>query len=375
MSVHQAKGLEFPVVVIGDATYDPPGRSGVLFDPALGVLLAQKDDAKQLPAIYRLGKFTADDQEAAESDRLLYVAATRAREKLILSGCITVKSDGTPGKPGGWLGRLSGADVLGLAGVPVAVAETDPEPRRLDLAVGGTPIGCAIYGTGWAGAARVPVIVAQPETTAPLPPPLLALVAAEPVATDGRTAEQERDPGQRVWRVVPAATRPSAPAWVVGKLVHEALAAWRFPGSDGFFERWAEAHARSYGLTDARQLADAVHENAKLLRRFEEHPLHAEMAGAERRWHEVPYSLVTAAGRVESGIIDALYRRGGIWTIVEFKTDHVRDAAALARLLAEEDYLAQTERYRAALRYLQGERPQLVLCLLDVTGSVHVWQP
>ena len=78
MSVHAAKGLEFPVVVIGDATYNPPGRSGVLFDPALGVLLAQKDDDKQLPAIYRLGKLTADDQEAAESDRLLYVAATRA---------------------------------------------------------------------------------------------------------------------------------------------------------------------------------------------------------------------------------------------------------------------------------------------------------
>ena len=275
------------------------------------MLLAQKDDAKQLPAIYRLGKFTADDQEAAESDRLLYVAATRAREKLILSGCITVKSDGTPGRLGGWLGRLSGEDVLGLAGVQVAVAETDPEPRRLDLAVGGTPVACAIYGVGWAWAARRSPAPAQPETTVPLPPPLLAPVAAEPVATDGRAAEQERDPGQRVWRVVPAAVRPRAPAWVVGKLVHEALAAWRFPDADGFFERWAEAHARSYGLTDARQLADAVRESAKLLLRFEEHPLHAEMAGAERRLHEVPYSLVAADGRVESGIIDALYLRDG----------------------------------------------------------------
>ena len=174
MSVHAAKGLEFPVVVIGDATYDPPGRSGVLFDPTLGVLLAQKDDAKQLPAIYRLGKLTADDQEAAESDRLLYVAATRAREKLILSGCITVKSDGTPGRLGGWLGRLSGEDVLGLAGVQVAVDETDPEPRHLDLTVGGTPVACAIYGAGWAWAARRSPAPAQPETTVPLPPPLLA---------------------------------------------------------------------------------------------------------------------------------------------------------------------------------------------------------
>lgn len=198
MSVHAAKGLEFPVVVIGDATYAPPERSGVLFDPALGVLLARKDDDKQLPAIYRLGRLTADDQEAAESDRLLYVAATRAREKLIVSGCITVKNDGTPGKLGGWLGRISGEDATGLAGVQVAIEDSDPEPRQLDLKVGASPVACAIYGPGRIWAARQVAAPAQTEVAVPLPPPLLVPVAAEPLGTDGRAAEQERDPGQRV---------------------------------------------------------------------------------------------------------------------------------------------------------------------------------
>jgi len=110
----------------------------------------------------------------------------------------------------------------------------------------------------------------------------------------------------------------------------------------------------------------------KLLLRFEEHPLHAEIARAERRLHEVPYSLIAAAGCVESGIIDALYLRDGVWTIVEFKTDHVRDQAALDRLLAEEDYLAQAERYAAAVEQLLGSRPQVALCLLDYAGGVHV---
>ncbi|MCX6032086.1 MAG: UvrD-helicase domain-containing protein [Chloroflexi bacterium] len=370
MSVHAAKGLEFPVVVLGDGTYNSPARNGLLLNPALGILLPQKDDAKTLSAIYRLGKLTADDQEAAESHRLLYVAATRAREKLILSGCITAKADGTPGALGGWLGRLSGEDALGLAGVPVAVDEVDPEPRRLDLTIGDTPVACTIYGAGWAWAARRSAATAQPEIAVSLPPPLLGPVAAEPVETDGRAAEQERDPGQRVWRVVPAVTRPRAPAWVVGKLVHEALAAWRFPDAAGFFAHWAEAHARSYGLTDARQLADAVRESGKLLRRFEEHPLHAEMAGAERRLHEVPYSLVAADGRVESGIIDALYLRADGWTIVEFKTDHVRDTAALDLLLAEEDYLAQAARYAAAVEKLLSQGPHVRLCLLDMAGAV-----
>ena len=128
------------------------------------------------------------------------------------------------------------------------------------------------------------------------------------------------------------------------------------------------------------QLADAVHESAKLLLRFQEHPLRAEMAGAERRLHEVPYSLVATAGgsagrdqhRIESGIIDALYLRDGAWTIVEFKTDHIRDQAALERLLAEEDYLAQAGRYAAAVEWLMGSRPEVILCLLDYAGGIHV---
>ncbi len=372
MSVHAAKGLEFPVVVIGDATYAPPGRSGVLFDPILGVLLARKDDDKQLPAVYRLGRLTADDQEAAESDRLLYVAATRAREKLIISGCITAKKDGTPGSLGGWLGRLGAEDATGLADVQVAIEEGDPEPRQLDLTAGASPVACAIYGPGRIWEARQVAAPAQAEVAVSLPPPLLVPVAAEPVGTDGRAAEGERDPGQRVWRVVPATARPRAPAWVVGKLVHAALAAWRFPDGDSEFRRWAEAHGRSYGLTDAHQLADAVTRSRALLLRFQVHPLQAQMAGAVQRLHEVPYSLVTADGRVENGIIDALYLRAGVWTIVEFKTDHVRDAAALERLLAEEDYLAQAERYAAAVERLLGSRPKVVLCLLDLAGGIHV---
>ena len=72
-----------------------------------------------------------------------------------------------------------------------------------------------------------------------------------------------------------------------------------------------------------------------------------EHTAADRRLHEVPYSHVLD-GRVESGIIDALYLKDGVWTIVEFKTDQVRNEAELERLLAAEDYLAQAQRYTAA---------------------------
>ena len=44
MSVHAAKGLEFPMLIIGDATGSGGGRESLLVDPDLGVLLPIKDE-------------------------------------------------------------------------------------------------------------------------------------------------------------------------------------------------------------------------------------------------------------------------------------------------------------------------------------------
>jgi ATP-dependent helicase/nuclease subunit A len=376
MSVHAAKGLEFPVVVLGDITYTPPSRHGILFDPGLGVLLPQRDDEKALPAIYRLGRQVEDDQEAAESDRLLYVAATRAREKLIISGCITANKDSVIGTLGGWLKRLSETGGLQLAGRDVAVADSAAEPLLFDLSVGDSEAACAIYGPGWTSESTGPGVQAlPPESSVQLPPPLLAPAAVETVLADDRSAAQERDPDQRVWRVVPAQRHLHVPSWVVGKLVHEALAAWRFPDEEEHFDLWAEAQARSYGLTDARQLADAGRQARKLLLRFREHSLYAEMEGAERRLHEVPYSRINEEGLVESGIIDALYLHGRGWMIAEFKTDRIPDRAGLDRLLKEEYYLPQARRYQAAVEQLVRQRPQLVFCFLDCGDAIHLHRP
>ena len=341
-------------------------------DPDLGVLLRVKDEEKELPAVYRLGKERSDDQEDAEADRLLYVAATRAREKLILSGIIGLRKDGSPSKLGGWLGKLSAPEGLTLDSACIDHDEEGSGAHRLDLRVGETPVSCTIYEPGytWEHPPReTPSEAQQPQR---LPPPLLEPVATGQEQVDQRTKDQDRRPPRRVWRVVPAVRRPTAPAWVVGSLVHEALAAWRFP-EDGF-EDWVQARARQHGIADPGQLKDAARHTRQLLSRFQAHALFEEMDGAKLRQHEVPYSR-TVDGRVENGIIDALFLRDGSWTIVEFKTDEVKDRAALERLLAEEDYLAQAERYVAAVEDLLGQRARSVLCLLNYAGGVHLLDP
>ncbi len=89
MTVHQAKGLEFPVVVLPDLGREAPRdfRSPVVVDPRYGVLATATFGAgrHRLPHAL-IEEWRRDDRERGEAERarLLYVACTRARELLVL---------------------------------------------------------------------------------------------------------------------------------------------------------------------------------------------------------------------------------------------------------------------------------------------------
>ena len=145
MTVHKAKGLEFPLVVIADAGRRGGGRPGtLLLDEQLGPVLKQKSDGDGHSLIYRLALQRDQEQDEAEARRLLYVAATRARQKLLVSGHVRLSTaKKTPGKllPGGWLKQLG--DVVGLG--QQCVDPALPEPCGLELAkLDGRPVGCTV---------------------------------------------------------------------------------------------------------------------------------------------------------------------------------------------------------------------------------------
>jgi hypothetical protein len=162
-----------------------------------------------------------------------------------------------------------------------------------------------------------------------------------------------------------------APRWVIGKLVHAAIAEWRFPDAPGF-DGWCRAQARSYGLLDDARSNDAVQRTRRLLENFRRHPLFAEIDAATARFHELPYA--TPDG--EQGRIDLLFRTGdgpdAVWTLVDFKSDRLASEQARASLLADGVYKAQIERYAAAVEALLGVRPRCLLCLLDDRGACSV---
>jgi ATP-dependent helicase/nuclease subunit A len=97
MSIHQSKGLEFPVVAIADLaknfnTQDLRGE--IIFDEEFGLCPKVKppQTGRRYPSLpHWLAQRHQRREQAGEELRLLYVAMTRARDTLILTGSITEK--------------------------------------------------------------------------------------------------------------------------------------------------------------------------------------------------------------------------------------------------------------------------------------------
>ncbi len=164
MSVHQAKGLEFPVVVLPDLNRGAGPRTGPLgFDRELGLVLKPRParvDLDDAPGAgeslgWRTHQEIEEREEREEALRLFYVAATRARDELVLSAGFATpldqvarsvaklspatnllweRFDGATGRlavalPDGW--PVPEVDVVDPAAIPAA--RERPEVRRPNL--------------------------------------------------------------------------------------------------------------------------------------------------------------------------------------------------------------------------------------------------
>jgi ATP-dependent exoDNAse (exonuclease V) beta subunit len=91
MTVHAAKGLEFPVVCLADLGRQPNTTTPDLLveGDRIGLRLLRLDGEGPTAALeYEELCGERRQRDAAEEDRILYVAMTRARERLLLSGAV-----------------------------------------------------------------------------------------------------------------------------------------------------------------------------------------------------------------------------------------------------------------------------------------------
>lgn len=97
LSIHQSKGLEFPVVVVADLSKpfnESDFRSPIMLDEVLGLcpLVKPPHSGQKYPSFaHWFARRRQRAEMVGEEMRLLYVAMTRARDYLILSGAATGK--------------------------------------------------------------------------------------------------------------------------------------------------------------------------------------------------------------------------------------------------------------------------------------------
>ncbi|HWJ51438.1 MAG TPA: ATP-dependent helicase, partial [Solirubrobacteraceae bacterium] len=140
MTIHAAKGLEFAVVCVADlGRAQNTGVGDLLVDgERVGLRLARLDGSKPTPAMdYERLCEARRAAEAQEEDRIVYVAMTRARERLILSGAVDF--DRWPewrqgGSTISWLGPALSPELPALAQAG--------ETPSFDLAVGAARVRC-----------------------------------------------------------------------------------------------------------------------------------------------------------------------------------------------------------------------------------------
>ncbi len=359
LTVHKAKGLEFPVVVLADAGYQPRhAAEAVLLTPRFGLALAPRR-LEIKPILYRLAQAAELAHERAEDARLLYVAATRAQEVLLVSGHLTRQS-GT-----GWLNTLAKAAGFDLE----ALAQEPGEVSRVRL-VGGESASAVVYVTR--GEAFASIEAARSTSSAASESDAIApLYGSVRDTTTTREPERKRQERRelRAHRITRRLIRPDG-AWV-GQLVHEALRRWRFPGDAGY-DLLMSAAARASGLIDTEQAEPHLQRAAELLARFRQDSAWVDLNAAQRDGrlrHEIPYVHPSAG----VGVMDLLYQDvAGEWQIVDFKTDAIVSHEEAEQLIRDH-YGEQLRRYLRAALALLGTRAKARLCWFDLAGRVH-WQ-
>ncbi|MGD8497051.1 MAG: 3'-5' exonuclease, partial [Gemmatimonadales bacterium] len=403
-TIHTAKGLEWPIVFLvgaADPEWDRLG-DGYLTDPELGpVLMPSKSDRG--PRARRIAA-RALAAEHAEEARLLYVALTRARDRLVVSAPDVEKGYMTfmapmlreatlphlvpeePARPPRRAARARAEDPITRTGSQIEVFPDDG--GQLDIFRHATPAGegerngdelplrPVVHRSPdpeQAVIQRIPVALdwAEGLVSADLPELARDIEAARERALTSATERQLRETDPRAWRL---------------RYVHGVEEAWRFaPRAGG--EDEIPATLRGTLIHGVLERIEAVEELSRLLgetiadvdappgveemlepgapyRRALEAEIERVVRGERWRWYvegphyrELPF-LVLAGGRPwVTGALD-LYRPGSEPWIIDFKTHRISPDEA-PRTAA--DYEIQARVYRDAVSALSGRTPRVLL--------------
>lgn len=418
MSIHQSKGLEFPIVVIADMDRQGNDRAPLArFDGELGPLVRLPD--KFGKARDNLGLWLYQLRERAESlaetQRLLYVATTRAADWLILSANLTqagkvshpwlkllaqrfdlrTGQPRTAPTPEGLSVLAKYADCLPKIAVHHSIPDLPHEkaphaPRRVPL-----------------GKLREAVLAAEP---AP-PPAMLAEIPVERAARIRFSVSdlEQADAALRGTESAPVEVnvgelddlqRPlamnSGDSILLGTLVHTVLEQADFGATTDLWQSQLERMSVAAGLEPGGRIHTLA---ADCLAAFFDSAACRELNMAAQVHREIEFLLAwplefalpasgatgafqpagsgesgrqhTASPRLISGTLDCLAQTAeGGWIVIDYKTSRISSTKTDAEFLAEYDM--QLAIYALAVRAWMGQWPNRVELALLRDGARRV---
>lgn len=411
MTIHRAKGLEFPVVAVADL-----GRQGNAIKPALltgrdgrvGLRLATLGAGARTDALaYR----ELADELAAVADeeerRLLYVAMTRAEDRLILSGGTDVAKL-PPARPGGpplnWiLPALIDAPATVLAAAEARSAEGIETTRQWNRRPARVRVTVAAAEDRMSATLGVAAAAASIEAPAKAGPPsddgpgLAVPEASPPAAPAVEWAAASTPPTRLSYTALQAYTRcpyryylqtrlglpdvPAPPIAVGDQLVldveepeldarirgiaaHRLLEELEFaspavPGAERIIEVLA-----GEGVATPRP-AD-VEDIAALVTGFGASPLCRRLAGARDLRREAGFAFAPRPGSepLMSGVLDVhATEPGGRVLVVDYKTDRLGSRSPAD--VVEADYAIQRAVYALAALSSGAAEAEVSYCFLE----------
>ena len=337
MTIHGAKGLEFPVVFVPEC--DANRRNSYDYvqwrrEEGISATLSadvDQDNRRRRPGFYSYLVERDKVEEAAEYKRLFYVAATRAADMLYLSGAASKKGES-------WMAMAQQAAESGAwPGVEVR------PPMPVDLKA--------------MAKRRRPTFVTPPNEAdeEEVTSPLVGRPAVVPMRSSTPVTALEKHEG-----FFGFARNGAGLGLARGQLAHQAIERWFASGRRPCLKEMARRLDDGLSEEDVARLSGEVD---AMLDWLDGSPL-AETLRREdtESYFEMPFSW-DWDGMPVHGTIDLVYRSGQAWRVVDFKTDDIRGRPVEQ---SASRYLSQLALYREAVKRATGETPEASLVFLRV---------